>query len=99
MGGCVCRIRILAEADGARTLAAYITSMQKNNYPKLSVRLGEHIFVWVATFANADAYAAYQAKLTTDKNWTASWNSAREQLTRDPELLRLTPTPRSRLRD
>ena len=91
-------LRRLAEADGARTLAAYVTSSQENNYPKLSVRSGEHIFVWVSAFTNADAYAAYQAKLTADKNWTRSWNSSRAQLTRDPEVLRLTPTARSRLR-
>jgi hypothetical protein len=91
-------LRRLAEAHGARTLAAYVSSSQENNYPKLPVRTGEHLFVWVATFANADAYADYQAKLMADKKWTASWDSAREQLTRDPEVLRLTPTARSRLR-
>jgi hypothetical protein len=91
-------LRRLAEANGALTLAAYVTCSQENNYPKLPVRGGEHIFVWVSTFMNADAYAAYQAKLTADKNWTASWNSTRAQLTRDPEVLRLTPTARSRLR-
>ena len=91
-------LRRLAEAHGARTLAAYVSSSQENNYPKLPVRTGEHLFVWVATFANADAYADYEAKLMADKKWTASWNSAREQLTRDPEVLRLTPTARSRLR-
>jgi len=91
-------LRRLAEAHGARTLAAYVSSSQDNNYPKLPVRTGEHLFVWVATFANADAYAAYQAKLMADKKWTASWNIARDQLTRDPEVLRLIPTARSRLR-
>jgi hypothetical protein len=91
-------LRRLAEAYGARTLAAYVTSSHENNYPKLPVRSGEHIFVWVSTFRNVDAYAAYQAKLAADKKWTASWNSTRAQLTRDPEVLRLTPTARSRLR-
>jgi hypothetical protein len=91
-------LRRLAEADGARTLAAYVTSSQENNYPKLPVRSGEHIFVWVSTFKTTGTYAAYQAKLTADKKWTASWNSTRAQLTRDPEVLRLAPTARSRLR-
>jgi hypothetical protein len=92
-------LRRRADRAGARTLAAYVTSTQENNYPKLPVRTGEHIFVWVATFANPEAYAVYQAKLTSDKKWSESlWPSAREQLTRDPEVLRLTPTPRSRLR-
>jgi hypothetical protein len=61
-------LRPLAEADGARTLAAYVTSSQENNYPKLPVRSDEHIFIWDCTFSNADAYAAYQAKLAADKS-------------------------------
>jgi hypothetical protein len=91
-------LRRLAEADGARTLAAYVTSSHENNYPKLPVRSGEHIFVWVCAFTNAGAYAAYLTKLTADKHWTARWNSTRGELTRDPEVLKLTPTARSRLR-
>jgi hypothetical protein len=92
-------LRRRAEAAGARTLAAYFTSTQENNFPRLPVRIGEHIFVWVTQFANSDAYAAYLEKLTADKKWTLQlWPAAREQLTRDAEVLRLTPTPRSRLR-
>jgi len=91
-------LRPPAEADGARTLAAYVTSAQENNYPKLPVRSGEHLFVWVSTFTNEDAYAVYQAKLQADKAWTGRWKSAVKQLARDPEVLRLTPTARSRLR-
>lgn len=92
-------LRGRSEAAGARTLAAYVTSPQENNFPKLPIRVGEHIFVWVAQFESSDAYAAYQAKLTADQKWTHTlWPKARQQLTRDPEVLRLTPTPRSRLR-
>jgi NIPSNAP len=92
-------LRRRAEAAGARTLAAYVTSTQENNFPRLPLRVGEHIFVWVTQFANANAYAVYLEKLTADKKWTATlWPAAREQLTRDSEVLRLTPTPRSRLR-
>jgi hypothetical protein len=92
-------LRGRTEAAGARTLAAYVTSTAENNYPKLPIRVGERIFVWVAQFAGPDAYAAYQAKLAADRQWTETlWPTARAQLTRDPEVLRLTPTPRSRLR-
>ena len=91
----LCRV---AEADGARTLAAYVTSSQENNYPKLRVRSGEHIFVCISAFTNADAYVTYQATLTADKNRTARWNSKCAQLARGPEVLRLTLTARSRLR-
>jgi NIPSNAP len=92
-------LRRRAEASGARTLAEYLTSTRENNFPRLPVRVGEHIFVWVAKFTGPEAYATYQAKLAVDKKWTGTlWPTAREQLTRDPEVLRLTPTPRSRLR-
>jgi hypothetical protein len=92
-------LRHRAEAAGARTLAAYFTSTEENNFPRLPVRTGEHIFVWVAQFESPNAYAAYQAKLAADRQWSRTeWPAAREQLTRDPEVLRLTPTPRSRLR-
>jgi hypothetical protein len=89
-------LRHRAETAGARTLAAYVSSQEENNFPRLPIRVGEHIFVWVAQFANPGAYAAYQSKLAADKLWNQTrW---RDLITRDPEVLRLTPTPRSRLR-
>jgi hypothetical protein len=92
-------LRRHAEKAGARTLAGYLTSTQDNNFPRLPVRIGEHVFVWVARFASPDTYAAYQAKLRADKQWTHTlWPAAREQLSRDPEVLRLSPTARSRVR-
>jgi hypothetical protein len=88
-----------AEAAGARTLAAYVTSTQANNFPRLTIRTGEPTLVWFARFATPQAYAAYQAKLAADSKWTRTlWPSARKQLIREPEILRLMPTPRSRLR-
>jgi hypothetical protein len=92
-------LRRHAEAAGARTIAAYVTSTQANNFPRLPIRVGEQIYVWVARFAGPEDYAAYQSKLNADKAWMQTlWPSAREHLARDPEILRLTPTPRSRLR-
>lgn len=92
-------LKARAQAAGARTLAAYVTSDQANNFPRLTIRTGEHILVWVAHFASAKAYSAYRARLDADQKWTQTlWPSARAQLIRDPEILRLTPTPRSRLR-
>jgi NIPSNAP protein len=92
-------LRNREEAAGAQTLAAYVTSTQANNYPRLPVRTGESVFVWMARFASPGAYAAFRAKLDADRNWTQTvWPSARLNLTRDPEILRLSPTPRSRLR-
>jgi NIPSNAP len=92
-------LRPALDAAGARTLGLYVTSMQTNNFPRLPVRTGEHIVVWVAAFAGPDAYAAYQVDLSSGEKWARNlWPAAREQLSREPEVLRLTPTARSRLR-
>jgi hypothetical protein len=89
-------LRHRAEIAGARTLAAYVSSSQENNFPRLPIRVGEHVFVWVAQFASPAAYADYQLKLAADKQ--SNQTHWRELLTRDPEVLRLSPTPGSRLR-
>jgi hypothetical protein len=79
-------LRHRAETAGARTLAAYVSSTQENNFPRLPIRVGEHIFVWVAQFANPAAYAAYQSKLAADKQ--SNQTRWRELIARDREVLR-----------
>jgi hypothetical protein len=92
-------LRHRAETAGARTLASYLSSPQPNNFPRLPIRSDEHIYVWIAQFSSPEAYAAYRAKLDTDSKWTKTlWPAAGQLLIRDPEILRLTPTARSRLR-
>ena len=92
-------LRARLEAAGGTTVAAYITSTQPNNFPRLPIRVGEHIYVWVARFKDTEAYAAYQIRLDADQGWSHKlWPAARDRLNREPEVLRLTPTPRSRLR-
>jgi hypothetical protein len=92
-------LRARMEAAGGTTLAAYMTSTQPNNFPRLPIRVGEHIYVWVARFKDSEAYVAYQRRLEADRWWSHTlWPAARDQLSREPEVLRLTPTLRSRLR-
>ena len=92
-------LRARMEAAGGTTVAAYMTSAQPNNFPRLPIRMGEHIYIWVARFKDTQAYAAYQKRLEADRRWSHTlWPAARDQLSREPEVLRLTPTPRSRLR-
>jgi len=92
-------LRARMEAAGGTTLATYVTSAQPNNFPRLPIRMGEHIYIWVARFKDTQAYAAYQKRLEADRRWSHTlWPAARDQLSREPEVLRLTPTPRSRLR-
>jgi hypothetical protein len=91
-------VRMRFESAGARSIAEYVTSTQVNNFPRLPIRLGEDIFVWLASFESADAFEAYRAELSTDQEWLAlTWQTVREHLAREPEVLRLAPTGRSRL--
>jgi hypothetical protein len=70
-----------------------VTEETPNTFPTLPVRENEHVFVWVAGFADA----------TTELRWSAG-QTARElsiadvpRLKGPPERLRLTPTARSLL--
>jgi hypothetical protein len=91
-------LRAHYEAAGAQTLAGFVTSAEPNNFPRLPIRTGEHVYVWVARFAGPEAYTRYQVRLHSDKTWNRAWKMAGPKLVREPEVLRLTPTVRSRLR-
>jgi hypothetical protein len=91
-------IRNRFESTGARTIAEYVTSTQPNSFPRLPIRMGEDIFVWLARFGSTEGYDAYRARLAADQNWARQiWPAIRGQLLREPEVLRLAPTNRSRL--
>jgi hypothetical protein len=91
-------IRKLFERAGARTVAEYVTSDQLNTFPRLPIRVGEHIFVWFARFASADAFEVYRTQIAKDREWQSGvWPTVRKYLVREPEVLRLAPTDRSRL--
>ena len=91
-------IRKLFERAGARTVAEYVTSDQFNSFPRLPIRVGEHIFVWLARFASANAFENYRTQIARDREWQRGvWPAVRKYLVREPEVLRLAPTDRSRL--
>jgi hypothetical protein len=91
-------IRERLEHAGARTVAQYVTSGQANNFARLPIRVGEHIFVWFAQFDGTDAFEVYRTCIASDHEWQRRvWPAIRKQLTREPEVLRLAPTGRSRL--
>src|SRR5215471_17084077 len=64
-------------------LAAFVTEPGPNNFPALPVREGENVFVWFARHRDAVV--------------TASIVDMKTYLTQAPEVLRLSPTARSRL--
>lgn len=87
------------EAAGIPVLAYFVPESARNNFPRLPVRQGEKVFVWFTRF---DSTAAYEASLETLKN-SAAWRAGlgaefSDKLERTPQILRLEPTARSRLR-
>ena len=85
-------------AAGARTIASFATEHAPNTFPRLPVREGEHVFAWFARFADAAAHAAYREALVAQPGWRALAVSLARRLQGPPQVLRLAPTPRSRLR-
>ena len=84
---------------GASILAYFVTDHSVNTFPRLPVREGENLFVWFSSFRD---HAAYNDHLTAVSNSMHSrakvWEELAHRLKRKPEVLKLSPTPRSRLR-
>jgi hypothetical protein len=70
-------------ASEARVVGAFVTESSPNNFPALPIREGENVFVWISRLAHGDG---------------APPASVLEPLLqKPPEVLRLSPTARSRL--
>ena len=85
--------------NGASVPAYFVTENSENTFPALPVREGENVFVWFARFENQAAHAKFVAALNESPKWRDEVSKALERHTRkSPEVLRLSPTARSRLR-
>jgi NIPSNAP len=85
--------------SGASVLACFVTEHTKNNFPRLPVREGENVFVWFSSFRDVTAYAEYMVALSRSQRWLGEVTQKLAQwLKRNPEVLKLSPTERSRLR-
>lgn len=83
---------------GASILASFVTEDSPNTFPRLPVREGEHVFVWFAGFRDEEAYGLHLAALAESKIWKDEISkSLNRKLKRKPEVLKLSPTSRSRL--
>jgi hypothetical protein len=84
---------------GATLLGHFVTEPSENTFPQLPVREGEHVFVWLASFATDAAYAAHQIALTKSQAWIKSLVPAlKVWLSKPAEVLELVPSRRSLLR-
>jgi quinol monooxygenase YgiN len=89
---------ILAES-GASVLASFVTEPGKNMFTALPVREDENVFVWFARFADGPALDSFSVTLDHARRWREEVSKVlSKSLTRRPEMLKLSPTARSRLR-
>jgi hypothetical protein len=87
----------LMEAD-VSVLAYFVTEDSPNTFPQLPVREGEYFFVWFAGFEDSETYESHLTRLEESKVWNHEISPfLKKHLRGKPEILRLTPTPRSRL--
>lgn len=93
------RLRPELEAAGLPVLASLVPETQPNNFPRLPVRQGEKVFVWVTHAASAEAYRAAVGKFERSPAWRRELRAAMaDRLERQTQVLRLEPAPRSALR-
>jgi len=91
------KMRPLLEAAGLPVTAAFVPEPAPNNFAQLPIREGEKLFVWFTRAGDADARVLAQLRQSPE------WRNAVAPLLDDFEerpaqVLRLQPTPRSRLR-
>lgn len=83
----------------ARVLATFATEASPNSFPKLPIREGESVHVTFLGFADEAAHHAWQAALAAGPDWRdAVPEPLLRAFSRKPEVIRLSPTKRSRLR-
>lgn len=89
-------LRPAFERAGSVVLAELVSDHSENTFPKLPVREGENVFVWIARYPDRRAYDDYLAALAGDARWSGEGFAALyKQLARQPETVLLQPTPRS----
>ena len=86
------QVKSKLERHGISPIAWFVTETSPNNFPALPVRSGEQVLVWFARFADE----------ADERDHRLSVDEASKPLlplrARGPEMLRLAPTSRSRLR-
>ena len=93
------RVAPLLSATGATVIARLETEYAENNFPSLPVRTGEHVFVWLARFDDADQLAAHTRRLAGSDAWRDEVEpDLLSRLSAPPQTLVLSPTARSALR-
>lgn len=91
-------VRPQLEGATATVLAALVSEHSPNTFPRLPVREGETVFVWLSAFPSLAAYEQHLAALAQSPSWTEEVAPEMDRRTwRQNEVARLTPTARSLL--
>jgi hypothetical protein len=88
----------VARACGARILASYMTDAGPNEFPRLPVHEGEHVFVWVAACDDAPAHARARAAFERSSRWREVMVELARRTIEPTERHRLAPAARSLVR-
>ena len=91
-------LRPVVTEAGASILAYFVTEPSANNYPALPVREGEPVFVWFSRFEDVEAYERHVAALDRSPRWGGISRVLAGRLSGPPEVRKLLPTTRSRVR-
>lgn len=93
------KARPALEAAGLPVLGAFVTEGRPNDFPRLPVRQSEKVFVWFTRVADETTYARGMTAFRGDAGVRRGAEWLIPDLEERPaQLLRLKPTPRSRLR-
>ncbi|WP_420420155.1 NIPSNAP family protein [Pacificispira sp.] len=61
--------RPVLERAGMKIAACFVTECSPNSFPRLPIREGETVFVWLSVFASDEAYTAHRDALAVDPDW------------------------------
>jgi len=90
----------VATSLGATISAYFVTENSENTFPALPVREGENVFVWFSIFKDSAAYENYETALSQSERWHDEVSvGLTSYFDRAPEILKLSPTAGSQLRD
>jgi hypothetical protein len=82
---------------GVSALASFVTETHPNTFPRLPVREDANVFVWFSRFPDREAYEK-SAAAVAESTRPSGVRAKLAELTKDqPEVLLLSPTPRSLL--
>jgi len=92
------QLRPALARSGIVVAAAFETEARPNNFPRLPVREGERVFVWITRFPDRERGDAIVQGTMRSAQWKEQIVPQLGQRTKATQVLRLAATPRSLLR-